>query len=122
MIEKYNELFKDGKLEFVEFNPSQISPGSRMYLEMWVTSFGIKCWMHKEPINGVYLIKLDHQKVKYLVLDSNDSTHMWGDISFNNIDNNEALSHIAHIRSHVPADEIRKLFDRIDEIANSKEE
>ena len=70
--------------------------------------------MHSPPIDGVYLFEIQHPIVRYLMHDSSNSSHMWGDKNFDDMDNNLALAMLSEKRTGLGIERTQEILERFD--------
>jgi len=112
-IEIYNKLFAENKLNFSDFEISELPESTRRYLETIVLDLGYSVSLHNPVIDDEYLFRINHPIMKYLLHNPNYPSHIWADTDFNNVENNQALVLLFVPLDDLPEDDIKKLCDHI---------
>ena len=110
----YDELFRDDEFNWVDVDFDSLPDSTRSYLKQFLSGFNLK--YHHPPINGEYVFLIDHPVVQYLIHDSVSESHMWGDVDFENLDNNYALAVLLAPTLGIEVHKAKKLFDTADEL------
>jgi hypothetical protein len=93
---------------------NELPPTTKKYVETFLVRNNVPFKLHKPVIGSTFVFLIDNDLVKFLIHNAATGEHMWGDESFDNIDNNEALAHLLGPRFGDKGGTIKKLFDKID--------
>ena len=91
-VDILNTMFTNNEFEWVELDLTKVPASTKTYIELIPDTVSIK--MNKASVQGIYIFMLEHPEVKYLIHDPALHSHMWGDVKFENLNNNQALSSI----------------------------
>ncbi|MFA5766562.1 MAG: hypothetical protein WC919_01395 [Candidatus Paceibacterota bacterium] len=114
-LNQYNEIAQTNGWAFSDVNIRDLPPNTQKYVEAWLLPFGIQPRIHKPVIGNTYVFAVDDDLIKYFIHNSSIGSHMWGDKNFDNIDNNDALAHLATKKYGGDARAIKRLFSAIDQ-------
>lgn len=91
---------------------------TRLYVEKWLVTSGLRFWMADRRIHNTILFKIDDSAVCFLHHDPEGAGHQWADKGFHNgIDNNMALARLARIGGLVSTQQesqLKQIYDKID--------
>jgi len=114
-LNQYNTIAQSGKWSFSDVNINELPPSTRKYVETWLLPFGIRPRLHTPVIGHTYVFSVDDDLIKYFIHNTEIGSHMWGDKNFDNISNNEALSHLAQKKYGSDPRMMKRLFGAIDQ-------
>ena len=113
-LEKYNEIAKAGAWQWSKVGLDELPATTREYVQTWLASGDIEFVLHKPIIDGVYVFKIDVPPVYFLVHNPMIDGHIWGDASFDDLENNTALAWIVNYRDGRDVDKSKTWFDAYD--------
>lgn len=112
-LERYNEIAKAGAWQWSDVGLDELPAPTREYVQTWLAGdIGFK--LHKPIIDGVYVFKIDAPPVYFLVHKPAIDAHIWGDASFDDLENNMALAWIVYHRDGRDVSVSKAYFDEYD--------